>query len=71
MFIKIEETPNPETLKFLPGEVFFKGNPIEFKTICELQNYRTETTFINPDDLKKMQDLSQDDFDDLSDKVIL
>ena len=25
MFIKIEETPNPETLKFLPGEVFFKG----------------------------------------------
>ena len=25
----------------------------------------------NPNDLKKMQDLSQDDFDDLSDKVIL
>ena len=25
----------------------------------------------NPDDLQRMQDLSQDDFDDLSDKVIL
>ena len=25
----------------------------------------------NPNDLKKMQDLSQDDFDDLSDKIIL
>ena len=46
MFIKIEETPNPETLKFLPGEVFFKGNPIEFKTIKDAKTSKLATRLL-------------------------
>ena len=26
MFIQTEDTPNPETLKFMPGENVLKGN---------------------------------------------
>ncbi len=35
MFIQVDETPNPETLKFLPGKVIIKQNPVEFKSIEE------------------------------------
>lgn len=30
MFIQTEATPNPATLKFIPGRVVSEGNPIEF-----------------------------------------
>lgn len=32
MFIQTEETPNPDVLKFLPGEVLVEGKGLEFKT---------------------------------------
>lgn len=31
MFIQTEATPNPTTLKFLPGEPVLSGNPIDFR----------------------------------------
>ncbi len=30
MFIETERTPNPQTMKFLPGQVLLSGNPVEF-----------------------------------------
>ncbi len=32
MFIQTEETPNPNVLKFLPGQEVVKGRPLEFKS---------------------------------------
>lgn len=32
MFIQTEETPNPNVLKFLPGQNVFSGRPLEFKS---------------------------------------
>lgn len=32
MFIQTEETPNPNVLKFLPGQDIVKGRPLEFKS---------------------------------------
>ena len=32
MFIQTEKTPNPETLKFIPGETVLKSGTAEFKT---------------------------------------
>ena len=33
MFIKTQKTPNPNTLKFIPGIVILKGSPKEYHTI--------------------------------------
>lgn len=35
MFIQTESTPNPATLKFLPGRVVLEGNPREFLSAAE------------------------------------
>ncbi len=32
MFIQTEATPNPATLKFIPGRVVVEGNPMEFSS---------------------------------------
>ena len=32
MFIQTEDTPNPDTLKFLPGKVLIEKGTLEFKT---------------------------------------
>ena len=32
MFIQTETTPNPATLKFLPGRDVVPGEPLDFKT---------------------------------------
>ena len=32
MFIQTEETPNPSTLKFIPGKVLLEGGTQEFKS---------------------------------------
>ncbi|MEC9343904.1 MAG: NifU family protein [Pseudomonadota bacterium] len=32
MFIQTEATPNPATLKFLPGKVVLQGDPADFRT---------------------------------------
>ncbi len=38
MFIQTEETPNPETLKFLPGKVILDKGTLEFKSIEEAED---------------------------------
>lgn len=35
MFIQTEATPNPATLKFLPGRVVHDGGPLEFRSEAE------------------------------------
>jgi Fe-S cluster biogenesis protein NfuA len=35
MFIQTEATPNPATLKFLPGKVVLDGDPMEFRSLDE------------------------------------
>ena len=35
MFIQVEETPNPETLKFLPGQSVMDGGTAEFTSLEE------------------------------------
>ena len=37
MFIQTEATPNPATLKFIPGEPVVTGPPLEFKTAGEAE----------------------------------
>ena len=32
MFIQTEETPNPSTLKFIPGKNLLEGGTLEFKS---------------------------------------
>ena len=32
MFIQTEETPNPATLKFLPGKILLEKGTLEFKS---------------------------------------
>ena len=32
MFIQTEDTPNPDTLKFLPGQTLLNHGTLEFKT---------------------------------------
>ena len=46
MFIQTEETPNPNTLKFLPGKVILKEDSLEFKTKDEAKsNILAESLF--------------------------
>ena len=37
MFIQTEETPNPETLKFVPGKIILKKGTLEYKTEKDAQ----------------------------------
>ena len=38
MFIQTEQTPNPATLKFIPGEVVLKNGTM-FVTACQQDKY--------------------------------
>ena len=38
MFIQTEDTPNPATLKFLPGKTILESGTLEFKTKDEAKN---------------------------------
>lgn len=38
MFIQTEATPNPATLKFIPGKPVVHGNPIEYRAAAEAGN---------------------------------
>lgn len=35
MFIQTEKTPNPETLKFIPGDIVLKSGTVEFRSADE------------------------------------
>ena len=37
MFIQTEATPNPATLKFLPGQTVVEDGPFEFKNLSEVE----------------------------------
>ncbi len=37
MFIQTEATPNPETLKFIPGRAVSEWGPLEFRTAAEAE----------------------------------
>ena len=50
MFIQTEETPNPNTLKFLPGKVILNEDSLEFKTKDEAKsNILAESLFEDED----------------------
>ncbi len=38
MFIQTEATPNPATLKFIPGKPVVTGNPLDFRSADEATN---------------------------------
>ena len=38
MYVQTEETPNPNTLKFLPGKTVSEVGPIEFTTTEQTEN---------------------------------
>ncbi len=38
MFIQTENTPNPATLKFLPGQEVLSGDPVDFASVKEAGN---------------------------------
>ncbi len=38
MFIQTEATPNPATLKFIPGKPVLRGNPIDFRSASDAGN---------------------------------
>ena len=39
MFIQTEETPNPATLKFLPGKTIISKGTLEFKNKSEAKDF--------------------------------
>ena len=48
MFIQTETTPNPATLKFLPGRTIISSEGIEFKTKMDAeQNNLAKKLFVN------------------------
>ena len=38
MFIQTEDTPNPDTLKFMPGDIVLKGGSIDFSNVKSSTN---------------------------------
>ena len=38
MFVQIENTPNPNSLKFLPGKIVSKDGPIEVLDVNDSEN---------------------------------
>ena len=47
MFIQTENTPNPATLKFLPGEPVMESGTVEFKSIDEAKNSPLASTIFS------------------------
>ena len=42
MFIQTVETPNPATLKFLPGKTILESGTLEFKTKDEAEEFKKQ-----------------------------
>ncbi len=52
MFIQTEETPNPSTLKFLPGKVLMKSGTLEFKNKEEAKNNSLANELFSQDNVE-------------------
>ena len=52
MFIQTEQTPNPETLKFLPGRVVMTEGTAFFQNIEEASNSPFAKRLFNVDGIK-------------------
>ena len=50
MFIQTENTPNPDTLKFLPGKVLLEKGTLEFKTKKEATSKNNLASFLFEDE---------------------
>ena len=46
MFIQTEDTPNPDTLKFLPGKILLDQGTLEFKTKKEANQIILQVFFL-------------------------
>ena len=46
MFIQTEDTPNPDTLKFLPGKILLDQGTLEFKTKKKLHQIILQVFFL-------------------------
>ena len=47
MFVQVENTPNPNSLKFLPGKKVSKIGPIEILDKINYENHYNKEKFIN------------------------
>jgi NFU1 iron-sulfur cluster scaffold homolog, mitochondrial len=54
MFIQTEATPNPATLKFLPGRDVYPGGPIEFNDIGAAQVSPLAQALFNVDGVRRV-----------------
>ncbi len=52
MFIQTEETPNPATLKFLPGKILLEKGTLEFKSQEEAANNSLATLLFTDENVK-------------------
>ena len=46
MFIQTEDTPNPDTLKFLPGKILLDQGTLEFKTKKKLVQITSPASYL-------------------------
>ena len=53
MFIQTEDTPNPDTLKFLPGKVLIEKGTLEFKTKKEAASNNFASILFEDQNVKK------------------
>ena len=52
MFIQTEETPNPATLKFLPGKILLEKGTLEFKSPEEATNNSLASKLFTDENVK-------------------
>ena len=54
MFIQTEDTPNPDTLKFLPGDKVLKGGSVDFSSIESSSNSPLATRLFEIDGVSRV-----------------
>ena len=59
MFIQTEQTPNPQTLKFLPGKIADHFNSGEATITKELHNESSESLNTSPDDSEVVKQIKE------------
>ena len=52
MFIQTEETPNPSTLKFVPGKILLKSGTLEFKSQEEAEKNKLASKLFGEENVK-------------------
>ena len=54
MFIQTEDTPNPDTLKFLPGKILLDNGTLEFKTKKEANSNNFASILFEDENVKSV-----------------